>query len=173
MKKSMKVRVINQQFVFIVFLLAIIHTSNGQTAMVASMDEAQILLETHNHWRSEVGVPPLNWSDKLSKSALEWAISLEKKCEFKHSKSDFGENLWKGTTGAFSTSSVVNSWASEKDDYSYAKNKCKTGRVCGHYTQIVWKTTTKVGCAKMMCDGMTTWVCQYDPPGNWVGEKPY
>ena len=45
--------------------------------------------------------------------------------------------------------------------------------MCGHYTQIVWETTQKVGCAKIQCDGFDLWVCNYDPPGNWVGEKPY
>ena len=45
--------------------------------------------------------------------------------------------------------------------------------MCGHYTQIVWKTTTEFGCAKSICEGNVTWVCNYNPPSNWVGEKPY
>ena len=84
-----------------------------------------------------------------------------------------GENLWKGTTGYYTVGDAVDSWGNEKEFYNYNKNKCKSGEVCGHYTQIVWANTTKVGCAKMECDGFTTWVCEYDPPGNWVGEKPY
>ena len=149
------------------------HLSGAQTARIADDTEARVLLRTHNEWRQEVGIPALTWSDELARSALQWAQTLEKKCEFRHSKSGYGENLWKGTSGAFSTRSVVDSWASEKEDYNYNRNKCKPGKVCGHYTQIVWKNTTKVGCARLECDGMTTWVCQYDPPGNWVGEKPY
>lgn len=159
---------------FIICCLTLVCTQLwGQSATVASRDEVVILLERHNYWRAEVDVPPLQWSDLLATSSLKWAIDLEKKCQFKHSETNNGENLWKGTTGAFPTSDVVDSWASEKADYKYQKNKCQPGKVCGHYTQIVWKTTTTVGCAKTTCDGMTTWVCQYDPPGNWVGEKPY
>ena len=136
--------------------------------------EKQILLDRHNYWRADVGLEPLDWSDELMKSADKWAHALKSdKCGFYHSKSAYGENLWTGTTGAFPTANVVDDWASEKADYNYEKNKCKAGKVCGHYTQIVWKNTTKVGCAKVECNGMTTWVCQYDPPGNYIGQKPY
>ncbi|MFY0687544.1 MAG: hypothetical protein JXQ90_10295 [Cyclobacteriaceae bacterium] len=139
-----------------------------------SMEEQKVLMERHNFWRKEVGVAPLTWSKELAKSADQWAKALANDdCGFYHSKSGYGENLWMGTTDAFPTSNVVDSWAGEQEDYNYQKNKCKTGKVCGHYTQVVWAKTTKVGCAKMDCNGMTIWVCQYDPPGNWVGEKPY
>jgi pathogenesis-related protein 1 len=158
---------------WILWIIASLFPDNSSSARVANDEEKQILLATHNEWRDDVGVTGLEWSDQLASSALEWAKVLEQDCGFYHSKSNFGENLWKGTKGAFSTASVVNSWGSEKADYNYAKNKCKVGKVCGHYTQLVWENTTKVGCAQMTCDGMTTWVCQYDPPGNWVGEKPY
>ncbi len=67
----------------------------------------------------------------------------------------------------------MDAWGNEKPDYFYAKNKCKPRKMCGHYTQIVWKTTKKVGCAKIICDEMDVWVCNYDPPGNWIGQKPY
>ena len=49
--------------------------------------------------------------------------------------------------------------------------------VCGHYTQIVWKNTERIGCGKATSrqNGLFTvyWVCQYDPSGNYVGQKPY
>ena len=51
--------------------------------------------------------------------------------------------------------------------------QCKDGEVCGHYTQLVWKNTTEVGCAKVTCGNQTIWVCNYNPPGNYVGQKPY
>ena len=155
------------------FSLLLVNCVSAQTAKIATEEEAQSLLATHNEWRAEVGVAPLTWSIALSESAKIWATTLEKKCEFRHSQNNYGENLWRGTSGYFSPADAVNSWGSEKEDYNYSKNKCKTGKVCGHYTQIVWENTKSVGCATMNCDGMTTWVCQYDPPGNWVGEKPY
>ena len=93
-------------------------------------------------------------------------------CAFKHSGVDgLGENLFMGTTGYYGPAKVVNSWGDEIEDYNYDKNSCSG--VCGHYTQVVWKTTERVGCAKIECDGMDIWVCNYDPPGNWVGQKPY
>lgn len=143
------------------------------TIQLPSEEEKAILLERHNFWRAEVGVPALTWSDSLAESAHTWAKKLKNGCRFEHSDVGLGENLWKGTTGAFPVSVVVDSWASEREDYNYEKNKCKPGKMCGHFTQIVWRSTQEVGCAKMECDGMTTWVCQYNPPGNWVGQKPY
>ncbi len=139
----------------------------------ATQEEIKIILDRHNFWRQEVGVGPLEWSDELASDAYKWARELKKRCKFYHSKMGHGENLWKGTTGFYTVADAIDSWASERKDYNYKKNKCKPGKVCGHYTQIVWANTTKVGCARVECDGFTTWVCEYDPPGNWVGEKPY
>jgi len=76
-----------------------------------------------------------------------------------------------GTTGFYNPKDVVDSWGNEIENYNYEDNSCSG--VCGHYTQIVWATTKKVGCAKIKCDGNDIWVCNYDPPGNWVGQKPY
>jgi hypothetical protein len=72
-------------------------------------------------------------------------------------------------------------WAAEAPDYDYATNTCKAGQVCGHYTQIVWRSTTAVGCAFRTCTtgspfgsgSWDFWVCDYAPPGNYVGQRPY
>ena len=141
-----------------------------------SEQEIQVILDRHNYWRADVGVTgKLEWSDDMAKLAADWARKLKgKKCAFEHRPDNkFGENLFMGTAGVYNAAYVVDAWASEKTDYSYRKNKCKPGKMCGHYTQIVWQSTEKVGCAKIVCDGMDIWVCNYDPPGNWVGQKPY
>ncbi|MEO1255388.1 MAG: CAP domain-containing protein [Bacteroidota bacterium] len=141
-----------------------------------SEEEIEVILERHNYWRADVGiVEKLEWSNEMAELAADWAKKLKKKgCAFEHrTDNKFGENLFKGTSGAFDAKYVVDAWASEKEDYNYNRNKCKSGKMCGHYTQIVWQNTKKVGCAKIVCDGMDIWVCNYDPPGNWVGEKPY
>ena len=44
---------------------------------------------------------------------------------------------------------------------------------CGHYTQVVWANTLSVGCGVAVCPTGTIVVCNYAPPGNYVGEKPY
>ncbi|MBV6647658.1 MAG: pathogenesis-related family 1 protein [Cyclobacteriaceae bacterium] len=158
---------------YFILPLLIASPMDKSVVTIASQEEIKILIERHNYWRAEVGVGPITWSEEMAVEANKWALELKKNCGFYHSKGKYGENLWKGTTGAYPTSYVVDAWGSEKADYKYKSNKCKTGKMCGHYTQIVWKNTTKVGCAKIECDGMTTWVCEYDPPGNWVGQKPY
>ncbi|VAW28221.1 hypothetical protein MNBD_BACTEROID06-1038, partial [hydrothermal vent metagenome] len=116
---------------------------------------------------------PLEWDETLAKTALKWARQLKKEgCAFKHSRTKgLGENLFMGTTGFYNPKDVVDSWGNEIENYNYEDNSCSG--VCGHYTQIVWATTKKVGCAKIKCDGNDIWVCNYDPPGNWVGQKPY
>jgi len=149
-------------------------TSTPEVGHNLSDQEIEDLITTHNKWRADVGVGKITWSDELSKVAAKWARELKKKgCAFEHSGYKYGENLFTGTSGYYDAKYVVNAWGSEKEFYSYKKNTCKPGQMCGHYTQMVWKNTTKVGCAKIVCDGMETWVCEYDPPGNYVGQKPY
>lgn len=144
--------------------------ANGTGLATATVNE---LLETHNTYRSDVGIADLTWDTDLEASAQAWADELATNCEFKHSGGAFGENIWAGTTGAFDPKDVVDSWGSEIANYTYEDNSCADGKVCGHYTQIVWANSTKVGCGTITCDGLDIWVCQYDPPGNFIGQKPY
>ena len=68
------------------------------------------------------------------------------------------------------------SWAEEKSDYTYSSNTCASGAICGHYTQLVWRNTTRVGCAIHTCPGLTygsAIFCDYYPAGNFNGQKPY
>ena len=148
--------------------------SLGAIAQPANEVEINDVIQRHNYWRADVGVGEIEYSDELAEVAFAWAQQLkEKGCAFEHSGNQYGENLFKGTKGYYTAADAIDSWASEKQYYNYDKNKCKSGEMCGHYTQIVWKNTTKVGCAQIECNGMITWVCNYDPPGNYVGEKPY
>ncbi len=161
-------------FFFVAFIISGFSSTIDQTAL--SSEEIEMILERHSYWRADVGVTEkLVWSEEMAELAADWAKQLKRKnCGWEHRPNNkYGENLFKGTTGAFDAAYVVDAWGSEKEFYNYDKNNCKRGEMCGHYTQMIWKTTTKVGCAKITCDGMDIWVCNYDPPGNWVGEKPY
>ncbi len=153
-----------------IFSLLISFLASEPNLTQAEIDET---VATHNEWRAKVNVPPLVWDESLAKTALKWAKKLKKEnCAFKHSQvKGLGENLFMGTTGFYGPADVVNSWGNEIKDYNYDNNSCSG--VCGHYTQVVWKTSIRVGCAKIECDGMDIWVCNYDPPGNWRGQKPY
>lgn len=157
------------------FLLACtLFISGLSIAQPANDQEIKLLIDRHNFWRADVGVEQINYSQDLAKVADKWAQQLKADgCAFKHSNNSYGENLFKGTEGYYTAADAVDSWASEKQDYDYEKNKCAPGKICGHYTQIVWKNTTEVGCAKVICNGSVTWVCNYSPPGNYIGQKPY
>ena len=152
-------------------------TMNGCSSDESTPEElsevALEFLEVHNSYRSEVGIEDLTWSDELATSATEWAEQLAADCAFQHSSGNYGENLWMGTSNAFSITDVVDAWGSEKENYTYSDNSCADGEVCGHYTQMVWENTTQVGCGVATCDGFDVWVCQYIPQGNIVGQKPY
>ncbi|MCS7210015.1 MAG: CAP domain-containing protein [Chloroherpetonaceae bacterium] len=138
----------------------------------AEIDSALML---HNEARKAVGVEPLQWSDKLSRYAQEWANELAKQgCKFAHRPSNqYGENLFMGTAGYYTIADAVRSWLSEKHLFEQDPSTHLSFRGVGHYTQIVWRGTKYVGGAKVMCNGMMIVVFNYDPPGNYIGEKPY
>lgn len=146
----------------------------------------------HNQIRSKLGIPALQWSNKLAKHAQEWAdyLAENNQCRMKHRPDDglhqriYGENIFwasprrwtNGTVEAQSLESadVVTAWADEVLHYNYANNNCAPGRMCGHYTQIIWKDSRLLGCGMRVCDSLAQlWVCSYDPPGNYIGQRPY
>lgn len=136
-----------------------------------SASDAAALLDLHNAWREKYNVPPLVWDDTVAVVAQDWAGQIAASGDFAHRPNNkFGENIWAGTTGFFGPSSVVNSWGSEVSDYDFATNTCAAGKACGHFTQLVWARTTKLGCGKGTGNGNDYYVCNYDPPGNFIGQ---
>ena len=126
-------------------------------------------------------LPALAWSDSAAQAAGAWA----RQCQWRHDPAlgalGLGQNLYASTFRP-SSSDVVGSWAAEAADYDLASNTCAAGKVCGHYTQLVWRDTRRVGCATVSCTtgspfagGGAWWyvACDYDPPGNFVGQRPY
>jgi pathogenesis-related protein 1 len=130
------------------------------------------MLAAHNAARARVGVAPLAWSSRLARVAQEWANHLLAHHQFAHSPHPvYGENLFSIRNGSASVEEVFQAWAEESKDYDYRHNRCRGA--CGHYTQIVWGSTMEVGCAVARGGDREVWVCDYDPPGNWVGMRPY
>jgi uncharacterized protein YkwD len=130
------------------------------------------ILAAHNAVRARLKLRPLLWSNKLAGHAQEWADQLLATDRFAHRpKPKYGENLFTISGLPASPAKVVDAWASESQDYDYHSNKCR--KLCGHYTQLVWRDTNKVGCAVARNSRREVWVCNYDPPGNYVGERPY
>lgn len=167
-------------------LYVVLGCALANVALALTPDEQAEMVAAHNRWRQEARVPKLRWSASLAKRAQGWADQLKQnQCAMAHSGSrDAGENLYWASPIRFSGGAakpqqvspmrVVDAWGSEKRDYDYAGNTCARGKMCGHYTQVVWRTTTDVGCARAVCDDHAqVWVCNYAPPGNWRGQRPF
>ncbi|GJR48205.1 ribonuclease H-like domain-containing protein [Tanacetum coccineum] len=69
-------------------------------------------------------------------------------CNLVHSGGPYDENLTEGR-GTFTGTAAVNLWVAEKTYYNYTTSTCATGKVCGHYTQVVWRKSTELGCARV------------------------
>ncbi|QDZ19012.1 putative cysteine-rich secretory protein [Chloropicon primus] len=118
-------------------------------------------LDKHNEYRRKHGVPLLAWSDEVARSAQSHAD----RCVFAHSLgAGYGENLaW----GHQDIEKAIKDWYDEIALYNY--NSPGFGMGTGHFTQVVWKGTQEVGCARGNCPGQNLWTCQYSPAGNVMG----
>jgi pathogenesis-related protein 1 len=143
------------------------------------------IIAAHNVVRAGVGVGPVAWNDALAVTAATWAaqcvdlaapIGLVDHNPGRSTGHPWyvGENIY-ASTGTASGTTAVTRWSAEVADYDYASNTCAAGKVCGHYTQVVWRASTQVGCARRDCPGLrypSTIVCNYGPGGN-SGGRPY
>ncbi|XP_023264503.1 glioma pathogenesis-related protein 1 [Seriola lalandi dorsalis] len=148
----------------------------------------------HNRARSSVNPPAsdmlyMTWDEALAITARAWA----KHCVFDHNPrlkdvssvhptfSSVGENIWTGyPPSSFDATKAIKKWVDEKADYNYERNTCS--KVCGHYTQVVWGSSYKVGCAAELCpNGVkyfnnregVVFVCNYATAGNTNRRRPY
>lgn len=140
----------------------------------------QRVLDAHNRERATLGVKPLRWNVELEQSAQKWANHLARTGRFEHAPDRLvdpqGENLWAGTTGYFGPEAMVDAWIREKRNFKPGvfPNNSKTGDVhdVGHYTQLIWRDTGEVGCAKAAGSREDVLVCRYAEAGNYIGERP-
>ncbi len=140
----------------------------------------------HNAVRAQVGVGPLAWDPALAAIAAAWAAQCHDTeapiglIDHNPGRSAgyptyVGENIY-GAGGQASGTDAVRLWVSEQANYDHATNTCAAGQICGHYTQVVWRNTTKIGCALHDCPGLqygSSVVCDYGPGGNVGGQAPY
>jgi len=139
----------------------------GMSSVHGMPDGMDYVLAGHNVYRCMHGVDPLTWDDTIAASAQKWAT--EGTCNtLQHSGGNYGENIyWASPAPAPSDLyEGVNDWYDEVKYTSGGLTPDWCDSKCGHYTQVVWKSTTAVGCGT--CGG--TMVCQYDPAGNFDGE---
>lgn len=145
-----------------------------------SPEEAGKIVSLHNQVRAEVGVGPLRWSEDVAGYAQQWADHLAAtRCGMEHRprsgkwQQRYGENLFIGTASHYGTSDAVRAWEREKSSYRGGAIQASGFSAIGHYTQMVWRDTTRIGCATAVCRGNLIVVCNYDPPGNFLGRRPY
>ena len=143
----------------------------------------QRLLDAHNHERRRVRVPALIWDENLEAEARGWALTLLRTGEFRHDPSQHGhgENLWSGWSGTigrtWTPEQMVGEWVAERRQYRHGvfPSVSRTGdwTAVGHYTQLVWRQTTHVGCAIVREGERSVLACRYSPPGNIDGFRAY
>uniref|UniRef100_A0A3B5PPK3 Cysteine rich secretory protein LCCL domain containing 2 n=1 Tax=Xiphophorus maculatus TaxID=8083 RepID=A0A3B5PPK3_XIPMA len=171
-------------------------TAGNRTRRAILWSDREEILQLHNKLRGSVYPTASNmeymvWDDELERSATHWA----EECQWDHGPEDLlmsiGQNLAVHWGRYRSPAFHVQAWYDEVKDYTYpypqecnpwCPDRC-SGPMCTHYTQLVWATTNRVGCAVHVCPRMNVWgeiwenavylVCNYSPKGNWIGEAPY
>ena len=164
----------------------------GETGVFVGMTAAHNLARQQE--MQDPPLPDLTWSEEIAEFSQQWADELATQCGtlMHRDQQRYGENLaTQGTTAAsgfYPPEEAVENWVSEKACWDYGTIRgtetcdqaCtdalhSTG--CGHYTQVIWRDTRQVGCGYSTCQAgafnYEIWVCNYDPPGNYIGEAPY
>ncbi|MED6189459.1 hypothetical protein PIB30_096187 [Stylosanthes scabra] len=148
---------------------------------------ADEFLHAHNWVRSKYNLPLYTWDEDLESVARKYLMERYDDCKVIHSNYAYGENLFWGKKLHWTPSDIVYFWYTEKDWYDFEKGTCflppsssstrqnRLPKICGHFTQIIWRDSLRVGCGLQHCNdrnaGMLI-VCEYDPPGNYANENP-
>jgi uncharacterized protein YkwD len=136
-------------------------------------------LAAHHQWRSAVGVPDLVWNASLASNAQAWADTIASNGRSSHSKNrvNTGENIAYGTASSNSITDFVGLWGAEGEYFVSGRPypECSSGGESDvwHYTQLVWRKSTQLGCGMGSSNGKNFYVCQYYPRGNMLGQTVY
>ncbi|XP_037045327.1 pathogenesis-related protein PR-1 type-like [Bradysia coprophila] len=145
-------------------------------------EDQKLYVDEHNTYRSGANpsasnMKQMEWNSTLASLAKEWAS----RCVFEHGHPENNINEWIGQNlfwSSYPDNIIVNAiraWHFEASDYDFNSNTCASDKVCGHYTQVMWANSYKIGCALSPpeCENGYILVCNYLPGGNYAGEKPY
>lgn len=136
------------------------------------------VLKLHNQARHQFGVAPVAWSEQLAAEAMGHAQYMARTGYYGHDQTPgrrkkMGENLWRGQRGVFSYDIMVQVMVDEVRYFrpGHFPNNSVNGNwlAVSHYTQIVWPTTTEIGCALASSATTDYFVCRYAPTGNRDG----
>lgn len=163
-------------------LLMLVATTGPAGAL--SDDEKREMVELHNFYRTHVSPPAtgmlqMRWDEELAAFAKAYA----QECVWGHNKKRGrrGENLFAITDEGMNVPLAVEEWHHESEYYNFSTSTCDPGQMCGHYTQVVWAKTERIGCGSHFCEKLQDLeetnihllVCNYEPPGNVKGQRPY
>jgi pathogenesis-related protein 1 len=134
-------------------------------------------LASINRLRAKVGTTPLRWSASLAQSSQAYANHLATLGRVEHGNSRYGENLFFASR-ASNYRDAFGIWSAEERNYDHLNRACQEGRVCGHYTQLVWSRTKEMGCGTASIKqgrfkGGSVIVCRFYPRGNQIGYRAY
>jgi uncharacterized protein YkwD len=153
--------------------------SQAAHAGIFSNKQISELLAAQNKYRVELHEQPLAWSDSLADGSQVWAEHLADDVHtLQHSgEAGVGENLAMWTAGRASLTKLVDLWGAERYYFidSAFPSVSTTGnwRTVAHYTQIIWRNSTEVGCGVARGGGYDFLVCRYNPQGNFMGEMVF
>jgi hypothetical protein len=157
----------------------------GGSATGGDQEPAELAgtLDAHNDARAREGLPALVWDGELSQIAADWGAGCADSdgnglIDHNDGRSEsydtyVGENIY-ASSGMASGPDAVASWMSEEADYD--QGSCSCSGVCGHYTQVMWRQTERLGCALIECPNHrfpSAIICNYAPGGNVGGECPF
>ncbi|KAF3941199.1 Latisemin [Dactylella cylindrospora] len=128
----------------------------------APTSDDQKCLDAHNKFRAAHGAPALVWDQEMA----DYAKDKTQDCTMHHSGGPYGENL---AFGYGDVVSAVTAWYNEKDQYDASSPGFQMST--GHFTQLIWKATTKLGCYNRQCGGSAYLMCEYAVPGNVMGNN--
>lgn len=172
---------INRKFIAVALLACSTPLFQGNVGRIDNFETRT--LAAHNRERAAVGISPLQWDNDLAADAADWARHLTQVGYLTHSPDNpydsdpQGENLWAGTANHYNAESMVGLWIAEKRNYKpgiFPANS-RTGNLedVGHYTQVMWRSTHRVGCALARGRNDEFMVCRYSEGGNVMGERPF
>ncbi len=161
----------------LLFYTILLSTSYFFAQEIIEIDEVNqsAILNEHNKERALLNISNLTWNEDLAAYAQEWALQLAEEDESIHHRpaDSYGENISWISNMPDELSEGVSMWNEEKVYFKY-KPIGNDWAKSGHYTQVIWKNTTQVGCGCAVSkSGAFFFVCNYDPAGNYMGQKPY
>ena len=135
------------------------------------------MLAVHNAERRAFGSPPVAWDPAIAAQASRYARALAQLGQLQHSpravRPGQGENLWRGTRGAFAMSAMADGWVAERRYFRPGRfpavSATRNWASVGHFTQMIWPATSRIGCGLAAAGRWDVLVCRYAPGGNVDG----